>query len=375
MNRLYIEDDAGNVRIIPLDSDAITVGRAADNSVVLPDRNVSRHHARIRVENGRFRVEDAGSRFGLKVNGQRFAEPCELAPGDLLFVGDFKLKVLPRDAAIPEDEFVERPAPPPRPRQAETPSPELTPTGMLDIRDMDRVAEIGWKSDFDLEEEAARKASAGKILLLAVLVVVAAGLGVLYWLLSAEPEPVAPVRRPAPVTEPARAQATAPSPAPVAEPAPAPAPVEPAPAAERPVAVPAPKAKPEPKPEPKAARTEEARKPAETKVAQAERAPAPAPTPAPATKSILAAGGTGDLASRIDTALDIGSLGEAESLLGKCSGGECTSRWKRLASKYQAQGNAVKAIEIFKRLRRLTNDARQREFYEKQINALGGTVD
>ena len=71
----------------------------------------------------------------------------------------------------------------------------------------------------------------------------------------------------------------------------------------------------------------------------------------------------------------MGVLSEAESLLSKCVTPDCTSRWKRLAAKFQAQGNAPKAIEIFKRLRYRTNDPRQREFYEKQIQALGGTVD
>ena len=369
--KLYIEDDAGNVQVLPMETDEVSVGRAPDNSIVLPERNVSRHHARLRHRSGRYYVADAGSRFGLRVNGVRMIDDeLEVKPGDLVFVGDFKMKVLPQDAAIREDEAGTKQV---RAVVLEPALPQITATGVLDLREMDRVAEIGWRSDFfDGEDQASRRLTPGRIVLLAVLVVVAVGLGVVYFLLSSESEPAAPRR----ATQVATTEAVAPpSAAPtqpeakVAEAVPAIVPV-PAPS---PAAAPAPeakivKAKPaEPKPaEPKPARVDE-KKPAEPKVAQAEKHPE-------AAKQILQAGG-GDAIQRIDTALDMGVLSEAESLLSKCVTPDCTSRWKRLAAKFQAQGNAPKAIEIFKRLRYRTNDPRQREFYEKQIQALGGTVD
>jgi ABC transport system ATP-binding/permease protein len=45
--KLVIEDDAGQRREVPLDRDEITIGRREDNVVHLPERNVSRRHARL----------------------------------------------------------------------------------------------------------------------------------------------------------------------------------------------------------------------------------------------------------------------------------------------------------------------------------------
>ena len=48
-----------------------TLGRAADNDVVIPDSSISRHHALIkRRDGGGFLILDAGSSNGTIVNGQ-----------------------------------------------------------------------------------------------------------------------------------------------------------------------------------------------------------------------------------------------------------------------------------------------------------------
>ena len=113
MTKLYIEDDAGNVRVVPIEREDLTLGRAGDNDIVLPERNVSRHHARLRFGSGRIRVSETGSRFGTKVNGARLEGEQEIQPGDFLQIGDFRVKVLPRDAALVE--ATPRPPSPPTP--------------------------------------------------------------------------------------------------------------------------------------------------------------------------------------------------------------------------------------------------------------------
>ena len=50
----------------------IRIGRVPDNDLVLPDLNVSRHHAELRRHpDGRFELADLGSHCGTFVNGQR----------------------------------------------------------------------------------------------------------------------------------------------------------------------------------------------------------------------------------------------------------------------------------------------------------------
>ena len=72
-----------------------TIGRSADNDIVLPVSQVSRQHASIHCDREGCRVVDGGSTNGTFVNGFRLpAEtPWLLQPGDLLAIGPVKLLV------------------------------------------------------------------------------------------------------------------------------------------------------------------------------------------------------------------------------------------------------------------------------------------
>lgn len=65
---------------VPLNGEAITIGRAASNTVVLNDEFVSGHHARVYVDptSGQWAIEDLGSMNGTVVAGQRIANPTIL---------------------------------------------------------------------------------------------------------------------------------------------------------------------------------------------------------------------------------------------------------------------------------------------------------
>ena len=69
-----------------LEGEAFLIGRGADCDLVVPDRRVSRHHARIRREPGGFVVEDLGSRNGTHVNGRGVEGPTLLQDGDVIQV-------------------------------------------------------------------------------------------------------------------------------------------------------------------------------------------------------------------------------------------------------------------------------------------------
>jgi len=66
------------------------MGRASDNSVVLKDFSVSRHHARLEQRGDVWWVVDLGSTNGVKVNG-RYVTEAALNDGDQLQVGNFQL--------------------------------------------------------------------------------------------------------------------------------------------------------------------------------------------------------------------------------------------------------------------------------------------
>lgn len=73
-----------------LDKDITRAGRSTDCDVFLNDITVSRRHAEILREGGRFLIKDAGSLNGTYVNRER-VDSIELASGDELQIGKFKL--------------------------------------------------------------------------------------------------------------------------------------------------------------------------------------------------------------------------------------------------------------------------------------------
>jgi type III secretion system YscQ/HrcQ family protein len=67
-----------------LDSDGLTFGRDETNRVVLPEQTITRHHARLTLQDSRVLIEDLDSALGTMVNGRRIDpfSPAELADGD-----------------------------------------------------------------------------------------------------------------------------------------------------------------------------------------------------------------------------------------------------------------------------------------------------
>ena len=74
-------------RQIPLLSGVNLLGRASEAQVVIDLARVSRHHARIVVENGKAVLEDLGSKNGTSLRGQLLRAPAELADGDEICIG------------------------------------------------------------------------------------------------------------------------------------------------------------------------------------------------------------------------------------------------------------------------------------------------
>ena len=75
----------------PLRRSVVGVGRTADNDVALDDPSVSRYHCKLFLEGDAWKLLDNRSAHGVHVNGEHYAV-CRVKPGDLIEVGDVKLR-------------------------------------------------------------------------------------------------------------------------------------------------------------------------------------------------------------------------------------------------------------------------------------------
>lgn len=74
---------------IPLVQPPVTIGRARENRIVLsPETKVSRHHAEITEDDGKWSVRDLGSMNGTYVNGEKIEWPRVLRVGDKISISD-----------------------------------------------------------------------------------------------------------------------------------------------------------------------------------------------------------------------------------------------------------------------------------------------
>lgn len=136
-----------------LEGDQLTVGRDSTNEIVINDAEISRRHARLTFQGGKYVIEDLGSTNGTFVNGQRLAGPRVLKAGEVVSFGEQIVLVFemtnfdaaatiasPRTAApVP---VVLRPvsAPPPPPVEyagsvpaSPTPAPTIAKTNLTPI--------------------------------------------------------------------------------------------------------------------------------------------------------------------------------------------------------------------------------------------------
>ena len=74
----------------------LLVGRAPNCDCVLPEDCVSRRHAHIWRDGGRWFLSDLGSLNGTRVNGVRVIERVEVRPGDRVWLGGATYRLRPR---------------------------------------------------------------------------------------------------------------------------------------------------------------------------------------------------------------------------------------------------------------------------------------
>jgi hypothetical protein len=113
-----------------LEGDQLTIGRDSTNEIVINDAEISRRHARLTFQGGKYVLEDLGSTNGTFVNGQRLAGPRVLKAGEVVSFGEQIVLVFeainadpgatmvsPRAAAVPAAAPRPVAVPPPPPAQ------------------------------------------------------------------------------------------------------------------------------------------------------------------------------------------------------------------------------------------------------------------
>ena len=86
--KLTVRHDPSSEQEYPLGTGAIVVGRESFNDIVVYDPEVSRRHAQITFQEGRYIIEDLGSTNGTFVNGRRVNMPMPLHNGDVIEMGE-----------------------------------------------------------------------------------------------------------------------------------------------------------------------------------------------------------------------------------------------------------------------------------------------
>jgi len=114
--------------VYALDGDQLSIGRDSSNEISVNDAEVSRRHARLTFQGGKYVLEDMGSTNGTFVNGQRLTGPRVLKSGEVVSLGEqivFVYEAIESDPGAtmvsPRNVVEPRPAvaPPPPPRSEE----------------------------------------------------------------------------------------------------------------------------------------------------------------------------------------------------------------------------------------------------------------
>ncbi|OGT27276.1 MAG: hypothetical protein A2Z17_00960 [Gammaproteobacteria bacterium RBG_16_66_13] len=85
-----------------LEGEALLIGRGEDCDIIVPDRQISRYHARIRRTIEGVMLEDLGSKNGTHLNGVPVNAPSPLQDGDIIQVAfALELAYVGREATLP----------------------------------------------------------------------------------------------------------------------------------------------------------------------------------------------------------------------------------------------------------------------------------
>lgn len=86
---LIVNEGPAQGQSYTLQDTVCTMGRTADNAVVIDSPRISRHHAQIRLLPDVVMIEDMGSTNGTYVNSRKLTGPHRLVSGDIVGLADY----------------------------------------------------------------------------------------------------------------------------------------------------------------------------------------------------------------------------------------------------------------------------------------------
>lgn len=117
---LQITNPDGSVTESSSEQDSIIVGSGSGAAIKVTDPKVSNLHCMFKVEkDGSVTVIDLGSESGTKFKDQAVKEPAVVASGEIVTIGESKVKVTYSDAAKAEEKKADAPPPPPAEAKSE----------------------------------------------------------------------------------------------------------------------------------------------------------------------------------------------------------------------------------------------------------------
>src|SRR5262245_24577395 len=115
MARFLLQFDGAVIKEIPAKNE-LTVGRKADNDIVIESPAVSGHHCKIFREGDTFFIEDLHSTNGVFLNRKKIIK-SGLQNDDLIGIGKHALKFIDEAPSASVETPAEKPAPPPVQKQ------------------------------------------------------------------------------------------------------------------------------------------------------------------------------------------------------------------------------------------------------------------
>ena len=88
MPRVIANPGRRDERVHELDPGETLIGRGRESDIRVPNKSLSRQHARLKIEQGRTTITDLGSKNGTFIDGQRVEDEAELFDGQQFSCGD-----------------------------------------------------------------------------------------------------------------------------------------------------------------------------------------------------------------------------------------------------------------------------------------------